>query len=61
MFCVRSLPAISIAVKERFRALGLSAATHCGLHHVAHVGSHDGLHHFAGALELLEELVHLRE
>ena len=39
----------------------LSAALHCTLHHVAHVGSHDGLHHLAGALKLLEELVNLRE
>ena len=60
-FYVRSLPAILTAVKERFHALGLSAATHCVLHHVAHVGSHDSLHHLAGAFELLEELVHLRE
>ena len=33
-------------------------------HHAAHAhraGSHDGLHHLACALELLEEFVHLRK
>ena len=31
-------------------------------HHVAHrAGSHDALHHFAGAFELLEKLVDLWE
>ena len=46
-----------------FRVLesGLAAATHCALHHVAHVGSHYGLHHLAGSFKLLEELVHFRE
>ncbi len=38
-----------------------AAAFHGAFHHVAHVGSHDGLHHLAGSLELLEELVDLRE
>lgn len=37
---------------------GLSAAFHCSLHHAAHVGAHDGLHHLAGTFELLYELVH---
>ena len=36
-----------------------SAHTAHAAHHVAHVGSHDCLHHLAGAFELLEELVHI--
>ena len=38
-----------------------SAALHRTAHHVAHVGSHYSLHHLAGAFELLEQLVDLRE
>lgn len=36
----------------------LSATFHCAFHHAAHVGSHDCLHHLAGAFKLLDELVH---
>ena len=49
---------------EAFRArrLGRLAAAAHAAHHVAHrAGSHDALHHLAGAFELLEELVHIRE
>ena len=38
-----------------------SAHTAHAAHHVAHVGSHDCLHHLAGAFELLEELVYILE
>ena len=41
--------------------LWLSAAFHRSLHHIAHIGTHDGLHHLAGTLELLQKLVHLRK
>ena len=37
------------------------SASHRALHHVAHIGAHDSLHHLACALELLEELVYLRK
>ena len=42
------------------KELSSTHATHAA-HHVAHVGSHDCLHHLAGAFELLEELVDILE
>lgn len=41
--------------------LALSPALQGAFHHAAHVGAHDGLHDLAGAFELLEEAVDLRE
>ena len=43
-------------ISKRLSAL-LAAVTS---HHAHRAGAHDGLHHLAGALELLEELVDLR-
>ena len=39
----------------------LLAAVEAAWAHAAEVACHDGLHHFAGTLELLEELVHFRD
>ena len=39
----------------------LSAVESARTHHVAHVGSHYGLHHLSCSLELLEELVYIRD
>ena len=54
-------PCTDAAIKLIRIELWLSATFHRSLHHIAHIGTHDGLHHLAGTLELLQKLVHLRK
>ena len=51
---------VRLVISSRF-VIELSSAAET-FHHVAHrAGSHDALHHLAGAFELLEKLVDLWE